>query len=46
MKPHDRPSALDVAIVCLSPLIVAVMTVVFLAGWWAQGLYGWIRGTE
>jgi hypothetical protein len=42
----DRPGALDVVIVILSPLIVAGLTVVFLLGWWAEALWGWVRGEE
>jgi hypothetical protein len=40
------PSALDVAIVILSPLIVFGLTVVFLVGWWCEALWVWLRGHD
>jgi len=46
MKPHDRPSTLDLTIVILSPLIVFVLTVIFLAGWWAQGAWNYLREVD
>jgi len=46
MKPHDRPSALDIAAVILSPAIVAVLTVIFLLGWWVVAVWGWARGED
>lgn len=42
----DCPGPLDVAIAILSPLIVAVLTVVFLLGFWAAALWRWGRGEE
>jgi hypothetical protein len=32
----DGPGGLDVAVVILSPAIVAGLTVIFLLGWWAE----------
>lgn len=46
MKLLDRPGALDVAVVILSPLIVAALTVIFLLGWWGQAVWGWMRGKD
>jgi len=43
---HDRPSTFDVAVVILSPLIVAAMTVCFLLGWWGKALWGWVMGED
>lgn len=43
MKPADHHGPLEVAIVILSPLIVTVMTAVFLAGWWAEAVWRRVR---
>ena len=43
---RTNPSALDVAIVILWRLIVAVLTVVFLVGWWCEALWGRARGED
>jgi len=42
----DRPGPLDLTIVILSPLIVAVLTMVFLVGWWVEGLWKLARGED
>jgi hypothetical protein len=34
---------IDVVVVVLSPVIVAGLTVIFLLGWWAEGLWRWAR---
>ncbi|MFA4834807.1 MAG: hypothetical protein WC749_01875 [Dehalococcoidia bacterium] len=44
MKPSDRPGPLDTAIVILSPVIVAGLTVVFLVGFWCEAGWRWVRG--
>ena len=46
MKPKDAPGIADVLITIASPLIVAVLTVAYLVGWWVMGVWGWVRGEE
>jgi hypothetical protein len=42
---HDGPGVKDVLAVILSPVIVALLTVIYLLGWWtAAGLSWWRRG--
>ena len=40
----DRPGALDVAAIIFSPLIVAGLTVIFLAGFWVEAVWGCFKG--
>ena len=42
----DRPGTLDVVIVILSPLFMAVLTLLFLLGFWADGLWRWVTNNE
>jgi hypothetical protein len=44
VKPESGPGVIDVMVVVLSPVIVAGLTVIFLLGWWAEGLWQWARG--
>jgi hypothetical protein len=47
MKLHDGPGALDVLVTILSPVIVAGLVVIYLLGWWVQGVWRvwrWVRG--
>jgi hypothetical protein len=38
----EGPSLLDVAVVVLSPVLAALLTVVFLLGWWVQAAGQWL----
>jgi hypothetical protein len=43
MNPRAGPGALDVLVMILSPVIVAVLTVIFLVGWWVEAGWRWAR---
>jgi hypothetical protein len=40
---YDGPGVQDVLAVILLPLIVAVLTVVYLLGWWTAAGWAWWR---
>ena len=37
MEPKDGPTVIDALVIIFSPLIVVVLTVVHLVGWWVLG---------
>jgi len=39
MHPKDGPGLVDTMVTILSPLIVMVLTAVFLLGWWAEAVW-------
>jgi len=41
MNPKDDPGLVDVLVTIFSPLIVMVVMMVFLLGWWVEA--GWCR---
>jgi hypothetical protein len=44
MKSDSGPGLVDVLVVIASPVIVAVMTVIFLMGWWTSAAWDCLRG--
>ncbi len=46
MKPDTGPGFLDVLVVILSPMIVAGLMVIYLAGWWWTAAWRWVVGDD
>jgi len=46
LKPHDRPGLIDVLVIILSSVIVAVLTAVFLLGFWGEAAWRWVTSRE
>jgi hypothetical protein len=46
VNPQDGPGPVDVIITIFSPLIVAVLIMIFILGWWVQAAWVRLAGDE
>lgn len=46
MKSKDGPGIADTVLTILSPGIVAVLTAIFLLGFWGQAAWRWVKGDK